>query len=102
MKQIDLATRCYALLLTVPEGRVTTYKELAHALGTKAYRAIGQIMNRNPDAPRVPCHRVVNSSGQLGGYAFGIEAKVKILRNEGVRVEDGKIVNFRELLFKLS
>ena len=48
------AERTYDLLRTVPAGRVTTYKELAHALGTKAYRGVGQAMKRNPYAPEVP------------------------------------------------
>lgn len=48
------ADRAYDLLRTVPAGRVTTYKELAHGLGTKAYRGIGQAMKRNPYAPEVP------------------------------------------------
>jgi methylated-DNA-[protein]-cysteine S-methyltransferase len=46
--------RAYDLLRKVPNGRVTTYKELAHALGTRSYRAIGQVMKRNPYAPEVP------------------------------------------------
>jgi len=48
------ADKAYDLLRQVPAGRVTTYKELAHALGTKAYRGIGQAMKRNPHAPEVP------------------------------------------------
>jgi len=63
-----LAKKTYALLKTVPRGRVTTYKALADALGTKAYRAIGQFMRTNPYAPRVPCHRVVASDGTIGGF----------------------------------
>ena len=46
--------RVYDLLRKVPQGRVTTYKELAHALGTKAYRGVGQAMRRNSHAPEVP------------------------------------------------
>jgi len=48
------AEETYNILRTVPEGRVTTYKEIAHALGTKAYRGVGQVMKRNPYAPEVP------------------------------------------------
>jgi methylated-DNA-[protein]-cysteine S-methyltransferase len=48
------ADKAYDLLRKVPEGRVTTYKEIAHALGTKAYRGVGQAMKRNPYAPEVP------------------------------------------------
>jgi methylated-DNA-[protein]-cysteine S-methyltransferase len=46
--------RVYDLLRKVPEGRVTTYKELANALGTRAYRGVGQAMKRNPYASEVP------------------------------------------------
>ncbi|MDO8480243.1 MAG: MGMT family protein, partial [Nanoarchaeota archaeon] len=53
----------WALCRKVPKGKVTTYKAIAEALGTKAYRRIGQALKRNPDAPRTPCHRVVASDG---------------------------------------
>ena len=71
--------RCYDLLLQIPKGKVTTYREIAHALGTKAYRAVGQAMNRNPNLVRVPCHRVVKSNGEVGGYAQGEIEKIKLL-----------------------
>jgi methylated-DNA-[protein]-cysteine S-methyltransferase len=48
------ADKAYDLLRTVPKGRVTTYKEIAHALNTKAYRGVGQAMRNNPYAPEVP------------------------------------------------
>lgn len=79
--------QCYALLKTVPKGKVTTYKALAHALGTKAYRAVGNAMNKNPYAPQVPCHRVISSDGSLGGFASGSKAKQVLLEQEGVRIE---------------
>ena len=84
--------RCYELLLQIPKGKVTTYREIAHALGTKAYRAVGQAMNRNPNLVRVPCHRVVKSNGEVGGYAGGLSRKIELLRQEGVDVsEDGQV-----------
>jgi methylated-DNA-[protein]-cysteine S-methyltransferase len=96
--------RCYALLRRVPKGKVTTYKALANALGTRAYRAVGQAMNRNPHAPHVPCHRVVSSDGSIGGFAHGTEAKVKMLRKEGIAFtkEGGNILirNFEKCLHK--
>ncbi len=46
--------KVYDLLRKVPEGRVTTYKEIAHALGSRAYQAVGQAMKRNPYGPEVP------------------------------------------------
>jgi methylated-DNA-[protein]-cysteine S-methyltransferase len=50
----SFSEKVYDLLRKVPEGRVTTYKEIAHALGTKAYRGVGQAMRKNPYAPEVP------------------------------------------------
>ena len=84
--------RCYALLKKVPRGKVTTYKALAHALKTKAYRAVGNAMHCNPYAPHVPCHRVVKSNGALGGFARGVRRKAAMLRNEGIRIKRGKIM----------
>lgn len=100
MKSESLTQRCYQLLSTVPAGKVTTYKILAEALGTKAYRAIGNILNKNPNAPVVPCHRVVSSGGKLGGYAFGAERKIALLTNEGISITDGRVNNFHDVLYK--
>lgn len=83
--------RCYALLRKVPKGKVTTYKALASALGTKAYRAVGNAMNKNPYAPEVPCHRVVGSDGSLVGFASGLKNKTSLLTKEGIVIQNGKI-----------
>ena len=84
--------RCYELLLQIPKGKVTTYGEIAHTLGTKAYRAVGQALNRNPNLVEVSCHRVVKSNGEVGGYAGGLSRKIELLRQEGVDVsEDGQV-----------
>jgi len=80
--------RCYTLLRRVPNGKVTTYKALARALGTKAYRAVGQAMNKNPYAPQVPCHRVIAADGSIGGFAHGTNKKRAMLKKEGI---EGKI-----------
>jgi methylated-DNA-[protein]-cysteine S-methyltransferase len=50
----SFSDKVYDLLRKVPKGRVTTYKEIAHALGSRAYRGVGQAMKRNPYAPEVP------------------------------------------------
>ena len=94
------AKKLYDLLNEIPKGKITTYKELAQKLGTKGYRAVGQIVGANPNAPQVPCHRVVRTDGGLGGYAFGIEKKIAILAAEGVKVSDGKVVDFEKKLHK--
>jgi methylated-DNA-[protein]-cysteine S-methyltransferase len=92
--------KVYDLMKKIPRGKVTTYKILAEKLGTKAYRAVGGACHRNPYAPQVPCHRVVKSSGEIGGFASGTNNKIKLLKQEGVEVERKNIVNFQEKLFK--
>lgn len=92
--------RCYGVLRKVPRGKVTTYKALGRALHSKAYRAIGTAMNKNPYAPLVPCHRVVNSDGRIGGFAHGSKKKKVLLEKEGVLVVNGKI-NLKKFLYKL-
>lgn len=92
--------KLYELLKQIPKGQVTTYKELAKKLKTKGYRAVGQIVGANPNAPQVPCHRVVRTDGGLGGYAFGIKKKIEILASEGVKIADGKVIDFEKKLHK--
>ncbi|MBD3754594.1 MAG: MGMT family protein [Gammaproteobacteria bacterium] len=95
----DLPQRCYALLKNIPAGKVTTYKLLAEALDTQAYQAIGQILSKNPDLVRVPCHRVVKSNGEVGGYASGEAAKIALLQQEGIEVVDRRIHNLNAVLY---
>lgn len=84
----------------IPRGKVSTYREIARALrNPKAARAVGNACNANPRAPAVPCHRVVASSGKISGFAFGVEKKIALLKKEGVRVKEGKIVDFGDKLF---
>ena len=97
--------KCYSLLKEVPKGKVTTYKELAHALNTKAYQAVGSAMRNNPYAPEVSCHRVVKSDGSIGGFGGQtkgkkIQEKISLLKKEGVAIENNKIKNFKEVLFR--
>ena len=90
--------KCYELLKQIPKGKVTTYKEIAKALDSKAYRAVGNAMNKNPDPVNVPCHRVVKADGSLGGFVYGDIKKIALLKEEGVEVKDGKVVGFETIL----
>jgi len=99
---VSFAEKCYQLLLRVPKGRVTTYKELAKALGTRAYRAVGQAMNRNPRLIEIPCHRVVCSNGEIGGYALGVEKKIELLQKEGVVVKGNRVEGMEGILYRFS
>ena len=83
--------RCYELLKLIPEGKVTTYGEMARALDTKAWRAVGSAMAKNKNLFVIPCHRVVRSDGTVGQYALGEEKKSELLESEGVTVTDGKV-----------
>ncbi|BCN93034.1 hypothetical protein THMIRHAM_08190 [Thiomicrorhabdus immobilis] len=104
IKNNDLSfnEQCYALLMKIPRGRVTTYKAIAQALNTKAYQAVGNAMANNPDLINVPCHRVVNTNGHIGNYALGVEKKMALLQLEGVNIKHNKVVNFAEIYFDFS
>ena len=93
--------KCYSVILKVPKGKVTTYKEIARKLNSKAYRAVGNAMNKNPYAPRVPCHRVVKSNGEIGGFASGVKKKIEILKKEGIEIKNNKI-DLKKYLFKFN
>lgn len=78
----------------MPKGKVTTYSELAKAVGLKnGQRAIGRIMNKNPFPVIIPCHRVILSNGKIGGYAWGEEIKTNMLSKEGIEIKNGKILD---------
>jgi len=84
----------YNMLLTIPKGKVSTYGDLAKALGNPAAsRHIGRILGKNPNPFKVPCHRVVMSNGKIGGYAFGTQKKKQLLQNEGLIFSDEYRVN---------
>ena len=90
-----------AVVRRVPRGRVTTYQELARAVGTpQAARAVGNALHKNPCAPAVPCHRVVKSDGALGGYGGGSPKKIALLSHEGVQVRVGRVQQFDSVLFE--
>lgn len=89
--------RVYEAVLTIPQGSVTTYRWLGLAIGCHSPRAIGQALKRNPLAPEVPCHRIIASDLTLGGFGgqtagAEIERKRRLLRREGVRFHQGRLV----------
>ena len=67
--------RCYKLLSKIPKGKISTYKEIAKALNTKAYRAVGNAMSKNPNMVIIPCHRIIKNDGSIGGYSSGVNIK---------------------------
>jgi len=92
--------KCYDVLRKVPRGRVTTYGGLARAVGKpRAARAVGNAMKKSPGIPNVPCHRVVKSNGEVGGFNRGNKKKIEMLRKEGVEIIRGK-VNLSKFMYK--
>jgi methylated-DNA-[protein]-cysteine S-methyltransferase len=85
----------YVLLSKISSGKVSTYGDIARALGhPKAARAIGRIIANNPNPISIPCHRVVKSNGEIGGFAYGEEMKREILEKEGIKFQNRIVENF--------
>lgn len=77
----------------IPKGEVLTYKQVAkHAGSPRAYRAVGNILNKNRST-QIPCHRVIKSDGDIGGFAFGTAKKANLLALEGASNNTGIILN---------
>lgn len=107
--KMSFQEQVWELCKKVPRGKVSTYKAIAHALETKAYRAVGNALNKNlygawkkgrSHSDFVPCHRVVKSNGSLGGFAKGQEKKRELLEEEGIFILDDKIENFEKKIFQ--
>ena len=76
--------KVFAVVSKIPYGKTLTYKEVARRAGNpRAYRAVGNILNKNYDL-KIPCHRVIRSDGTAGGYNRGHANKAAILKKEGV------------------
>jgi methylated-DNA-[protein]-cysteine S-methyltransferase len=74
--------KVFEVVTKIPAGQVLSYKEVASKAGSpKAYRAVGNILNKNYN-PKIPCHRVVRADGSTGGYNRGKTAKKILLKNE--------------------
>ena len=80
----EFAEKVLRVVSKIPKGKTKTYKEIAALAGRpKAYRAVGNILNKNYN-PKVPCHRVIGSDGRAGGYNRGKNKKMEVLRKEGI------------------
>ena len=98
---MNLEQKIYKKLLQVPKGQITTYGELAKAVGLKnGQRVVGKIMNKNPYPVIVPCHRVVMSTGKIGGYAYGEHIKTQLLNDEGIEIKNGKIIDLVNKIYR--
>lgn len=101
MLKPDFNIKVWAALNLIPRGKITTYKAIAEYLGQpRAARAVGRACNKNPGAPKIPCHRVIKSDGSLGGYRGGVKRKIELLKAEGVKVIDNKVENIKKKMYK--
>jgi len=91
----ELRRTVYLAIQKIPAGRVMTYGELAAHIGKpKASRAVGTALGKNPIPLIVPCHRVITSSGKLGGFSApgGVAVKTSLLEREGISLVKGKVL----------
>ncbi len=93
----------YDIIKKIPSGRLTTYGDIAKFLGKPNHgRTIGKILNKNENPINIPCHRVVQTNGKIGGYKFGEELKKVLLKREGIKINGNNIINFNEVREKLE
>lgn len=92
--------KVYSLTKKIPKGKVSTYKIIGEKLGKKGqiYRAVGVALKKNKNK-KVPCHRVICSSGFVGNFNRGIKQKIQLLKKEGIIIKNNKI-DLKEYLFR--
>lgn len=79
---MDFKNKVLKIVSKIPKGETLTYREVARkARSPRAFRAVGNILNKNYD-PKIPCHRVIKSNGEIGGYNRGADVKIKLLKDE--------------------
>ena len=87
LKGTKFQLKVWNYLTKIPKGQIRTYLEVAKAIKRpKSVRAVANAIGKNPNAPKIPCHRVIRSDGKLGGYSGpgGIKTKKKLLKSEGI------------------
>ena len=89
LKGTKFQLKVWKYLKTIQKGKVKTYKQVAIGIKSpKSARAVANACAKNPYAPKIPCHRVIRSDGDVGGYSGrgGIKQKLKLLRSEMVAI----------------
>jgi len=82
----------YEIVKKIPKGKVLNYKQVAQLTGfPRAWRAVGNILNKNPDPKTIPCHRVIRSDGKIGGYKNGVKKKIALLKKEGLKIKKRRL-----------
>ncbi len=102
MSEDNFFEKVYKVARKIPYGRVTSYGAIAKHLGAaKSARMVGWAMNASGIDETLPAHRVVNRNGVLTGkhHFNGINLMQQLLENEGIEVEDAKILNFESVFW---
>ncbi len=97
----DFQKSVWAAIDKVPQGKITTYSEIAKFLGKQnATRAVGTAVGKNPNVPSTPCHRVIPKNGKIGNYSApgGTQEKIKILTSEGITILNGRVQNLNQIM----
>jgi len=103
MSKTDFFSKVYKVVKTIPPGRVSTYGLIANKLGTGlSARTVGWALNACHNDSSIPAHRVVNRNGILTGkhHFKGFELMRQLLENEGVKIDDDRVVDFESKLWK--
>ncbi|MEK7498090.1 MAG: MGMT family protein [Patescibacteria group bacterium] len=100
-KNSNFFEEVYKLVRKIPRGKVSTYGEIAKALGTRDARRIGHALHANPNGDITPCHRVVNKDGRVAqGYVFGgANVQKNKLLVEGVEFINNNCVNLTKSMY---
>ena len=105
MPDASFFEKVYAVVRQIPEGRVTSYGAIARYIGApQSARMVGWAMNACHNRPDVPAHRVVNRLGMLTGkhHFRGTNLMEQLLENEGVSVQNDRIVHFNDCFWDPS
>lgn len=96
----EFDSKVYATTFKIPKGKVSTYGRIAKMIGKpKAYRAVANSLHGNPLFPVVACHRVVKEDGSFGGEKKRAEGRCKHCEEEGVPIENGKVIMRKDIIF---
>lgn len=91
---VSFRERIFQVVKKIPQGSFLTYKEVARLAGKpKAWRTVGNILNKNPEPIKIPCHRVIRSNGEVGGYRLGTKRKIALFKKEGIIIKNGKVAS---------
>lgn len=105
MKKMEFFNRVYEIVAQIPKGKVMTYGQIGCIIGSPYFaRRVGQAMANTPEFLDIPCHRVVNSKGELAPmYAFGGSGRQRdILEKEGVIFKENGCIDLKKSLYRIE